>query len=520
MGRKAILREAVREVLVEADEPLGLSEVTSRAAQKLRKRVYPNSVLHTLESLQGSKEAQKLLSDGRPAYALTGRAFEESIADSVGNLITRDVGSGTSKFLDNGLTHESLPYVVYVTPPHDEQTIMKKIGVYHQVDWANPGEGIASLLVNDYAALDPGKQRGIAELIAWSYWCGIRYEMEGSPGVFRQKPLLPQLQDLKGFLTGTIEQAEKEGRIHDARADRAAYRVLELTEDLARKVNLQDFLSQAFESRYDVLKHQSLILKELGNYTMTGELIFDGMVKDVSKKFQLGLELAKVKTLSEGLPLHMQAADGVLNSFLGSILYQEHGFGELKGISGSLKKSIQEVRQRASYADDLVKLLKSRHVGALYVWGFPEVDSASKTRDQMNLFPSWLVALEEGRLDHRIWLFEARTFRVLREALKAVRSGQRPLPLRIDKEQWTLADVYDHYYRGREVEFWVNLINSIRDRMGPKNEEHFKAAVPPGIYSEFKKKESSSVRDMLRKEEQEVRGRLRAEKRSRGIDER
>ena len=508
MGRKAILREAVREVLAMANEPLGLTDVTNRASQALKKRVYPNSVLHALESLQRSKEAQKLLSNGRPTYALTGRIFKESVSDLLSDFITKDAGGGTSKFLDNGLTHESVPYTVYVTPEHDEQAIMKKAGVYHQVNWENPGEGIASLFVNDYYALGPVKRKGIAELVAWSYWCGVRYELEGAPGRFRRKPLLLQLKDLKNFLTGTIAHAEKDGRTHDAAADRAAYRVLELTEDLARKENLEDFLSQAFENRYDVLKHQSLILKELGNYTMRGELIFDGMVKEVNKMFQLGLELAKVKTLRDGLPLHMQASNTVMDSFLGSILYQEHGFGELKGITGSLKKSIKMVRQHANYAEDLVRLLKGRRIGALYIWGFQEVDSASKTRDQMELFPSWLVALGEGRLDHRIWVFEKRTFRVLREALRAVRSGQRPLPLRIDKEQWTLADVYDHYYRGKEVQFWVNLINSIRDRMGPKNEEHFKAAVPQGFYSEFKKKESSTVRDMLRKEEQEVRGRL------------
>ena len=48
--------------------------------------------------------------------------------------------------------------------------------------------------------------------------------------------------------------------------------------------------------------------------------------------------------------------------------------------------------------------------------------------------------------------------------------------------------------------------------MGPRNGEQFRAAVPRGIYSEFKKKESRVVREILRKEEREVRKRLKSEK--------
>lgn len=517
MGRRAVLREAVLETLVYAQAPLSLADLTKSASKKLHRTIYPTAVLNSLRPLLKSKKVLRTLFDKGPVYVLAGRAFKESISESLANLISRDAGGESSKLIDNGETHEGVPYAVHIIPPQGEESVFERSRVYHQVDWEDPADGIGGLIINDFYVLSPEKQNGIAELVAWAYWCGVRDEVENWLGKRGPRALLDELGSLKVFLEGTVAKAEKEARLRDATADRAAYKILEITEKLIQLENLQDFLTFAFAKRNEVSELLSTILREQGNYISSGELIFNGLVLDVSKKFQTGLFLSGVKDL-ESLPRHMQASHSVWNRFLGDVLYTLHGVDSLRGVGGSLAKAKRMTKLRSLYAHDLTTLVSIRRVGALYVWGFHEIDSTSNVEFRMDLFPSWLEALKVGRLDHRVWLFKPRTFRVLGEAIRAVRSQQCPLPLRIDKEQWTLADVYKYYHRGKEEKFWIDLRNDIRDKMGPRNEAHFKTAVPLGFYSEFKKKESRTVESRLRKEEREVRSRLKS-KRSRGVQD-
>lgn len=101
-----------------------------------------------------------------------------------------------------------------------------------------------------------------------------------------------------------------------------------------------------------------------------------------------------------------------------------------------------------------------------------------------------LKALKDGNLSHRIWLFEEETIKDVERAFRAVKRGRKPKPWKIDKGFWTLRDLYELHPRGKNPEFWREILTALRTRRG--EEPHRDRPVPGDIYYEFLKKESAA----------------------------
>jgi hypothetical protein len=150
--------------------------------------------------------------------------------------------------------------------------------------------------------------------------------------------------------------------------------------------------------------------------------------------------------------------------------------------------------------------MKKRKIAALYLWGFPDFHEEAEMPFKLSNFDSWLNDVKNGNLDHRVWLFESKTIDRVRRAYRAVRSGRPPLAQHIDKESWTLRDIFDHHPKGKDSNFWLGVVEALVKRSSPENAQHRKEAVPDGIYSEFKEKERQFVVDALDEEERRLSG--------------
>ncbi len=515
MGRPPVLRKAILQVLRKAEKGLGLRELTLRVRKELTREVRESSVSNTLRPLTEKKEVVRDFAGSMPVYTLAGQLHVESLVDTVSALVKREVSGNVSKLIDNGLITHSVPYTVFLVPPQDEDDIIGRADVFRTVRWNSPADGIASLLLNDFHCLEPEERQGITRLLEWAYWCGTREYSERFLPRIDPRPLKSRLQELKRFIVKEVEAARTNGDKNKERGEHAILQILELTEKLVGKQTLADFLTEASANKYRIEELQTAVLDAFDTYTSAGEQIFDDLVNDVYAMIMSGLQAAGLwDSISDSLPGHMLAAHDVWISFVSSIIWEDLEDGaDLKNVRGNRITSRQKVRLHARHIDTLVRLMRARQVAALYLWGFPEVDVAAEKDYKLGDFDDWLKALENGQLDHRVWLFEERTFRLLRVALKAVREGGSPPPLRIDKEPWNLADLYKGYHRGCEVEFWEKLRDTLWERKSPANEAQFRAAVPPGLYSAFKRGEREAVLKRFHKEEEAYKQNLSARKR-------
>lgn len=504
MGRPPVLRKAILQVLRKAEKGLGLAELTLRVRKELAREVRENSVSNTLQPLVKAKDVVRYFADSTPVYALAGQLHVESLVNSVYSLIKGEAGGNVSKLVDNGLMTHSVPYTVFLVPPQDEDDIMGRADVFRVVRWNSPAGGIASLLLNDFHCLESEERHGVTLLLEWAYWCGIREYSERFVPRIDPRPLKSILQNLKRSIDGQVEKARANGDGNREKGERAVLEILELIEKLVEKQTLADFLTEAYAVKYRIEALHTIVRDAIDTHTSVGEQIFDDLVNETYAMTMCGLQAAGLwDSISDSLHGHMLAAHDVWNSFVSSIIWADLEDGaDLKNVRGNRITSRQKVRRHARHVDTLVRLMRARQVAALYLWGFPEVDVVAEKDYKLRDFDDWLEALENGQLDHRVWLFEERTFRLLRVALKAVRDGRSPPPLRIDKEPWNLADLYKNYHRGGEVEFWEKLRDTLWERKSPPNEAQFRAAVPLGMYSEFKRGEREAVLKRLRKEEE------------------
>lgn len=86
-----------------------------------------------------------------------------------------------------------------------------------------------------------------------------------------------------------IVDAEKRKDTRRVAGEKAVLRILTLTEELIAKENLQEFLSFAAEKRAAVQNLQRTILESFGQYTATGEQLFNHLTMDLGERVFDGL---------------------------------------------------------------------------------------------------------------------------------------------------------------------------------------------------------------------------------------
>ena len=107
--------------------------------------------------------------------------------------------------------------------------------------------------------------------------------------------------------------------------------------------------------------------------------------------------------------------------------------------------------------EEIISMVQKRKVGALYFWGFPQIDEEAERSAKIPDFELWLVDLKKGNCDHRVWLLTEKTVKKVQTAYYAVRNGKSPKRIRIHKENWNLADIYKFHPRGKEEALWGEI---------------------------------------------------------------
>lgn len=97
-------------------------------------------------------------------------------------------------------------------------------------------------------------------------------------------------------------------------------------------------------------------------------------------------------------------------------------------------------------------------------------------------------------------MFEEQTIKKLERAYRSVRQGEPPENRRIDKELWTLRDLYEHHPRGKDLSFWSELIAALRMQKDLKIPIYRGGPLPKEIYEKMVKKESEAIRKFLEEE--------------------
>lgn len=506
MARAPIVRNEILDVLTLAERPLSFSEVQQRTAVALgRKRIDGKTISEALTFLRKARSVEKEIMEGKVVWSLTSRYYISSLQSSFQKLITKGVFNDIGKILDNGMINMTIPYTVFLIPPQDEYKVADTSGMSVSVSWASPGGGIASTLFNDYLCLKEPVREGVGMLIMWAYWAGIRsyvhnFLADVDPGM----TVHTKIQELKSLVNKAVVDAEKRKDTRRLAGEKAVLRILTLTEELIAKENLKEFLSFEAEKRAAVQYLQRTILESFGHYTDTIEHLFSDLTMDLGRRVFDGLNsVGQSKALQSLFPKHMLAALDVWNEFIGTLV-GAGGSDAVSGTRGNLEDPKKMLEGYLHYLPSLADLMNRRKVAALYLWGFPEIDAEDEKEFRFSDFDSWLEDVKNGDADHRVWLFEDKTLDRVRRAYHSLKMGRQPLPQRIDKENWTLRDIYDYHPKGKDPKFWLGVLEALQSRNAPENMQHRKDAVPEGVYSEFKKRERQVIVDMLDEEERKI----------------
>ena len=500
MAPTPMIRNTILDVLTSAENPLSFSEIRQKTARLLaRKAVDGKTISEGLTRLRKDRLAEREIVEGKSVWSLTSRYYVSSLQSSLRKLITRGVFNDVGKILDNGMIDMTIPYTVFLIPPQDVGEVANASSEWAVMPaWSSRGGGIACTLFNDYLCLNESVREGLRMLIMWAYWVGLKgYARTTANDGIQQ----PNSHASRVFVA--------EGRSDTSRiaGEQAGLGLTALTKELLAKENLREFLSFAAEKEMIVRDLQRISGECLGHNIVART--FSDLTVDVGERFFDGLSsVGQRKTLERLLPRHMFAARDVWTQFirilLEAIALSDEAVGysdEISRISGNLEESKKRLEYYCGYLQSLAQLMMRRKVAALYMWGFSDIDAEAEKSFKFSDFDDWLADVKNGNADHRVWLFEEKTLRRVRRAYRSVMRGGQPPPQRIDKENWTLLDIYAYHPRGKDPKFWLDLIEALTSRNKPQNRQRRKQAVPSGIYSEFKKLERQTIIDMLDEDE-------------------
>ncbi len=491
------VRNVLLNVLTSAERPLSFSEVRQRTAKiLLGKRVHEKTIAEGLKILARQRLAEKEIVDGKVVWALTSRYYVDSLQSALSKLITKGVINDIGKIRDYSSINMTIPHTVFLIPPQDELQVADTCGRSLLVSWSSPAEGTASTLMNDFLCLNETARKDSGMMIMWAYWIGLK--------IYAQETTKANIQRLRSFMNRVNDAENKEHIPHKASGN-AVLEIVALTEELLAKENLSEFISFA-------AKKKAVIngLERTASESFVGDIairLFGDLTTGCAEKIFVGLNSAGVgKRLEELFPRHMLAALDVWNLFIQSLIGYFAESDAIKTVTGSLEESSKKLEDYLCFLPSLSNLMKRRKVAALYLWGFPDFHEESEMQFKLSDFESWLDDVKSGYVDHRVWLFEEKTINRVRRAYRSVVRGRTPLPQRIDKEDWTLLDIYNHHPKGRDPHFWLEIVEALTSRNKPENLRHQKDAVPEGMYSEFKKKERQAIVNVLDEEERKLEG--------------
>lgn len=435
---KTAILEALETAQQNGQPYLKFSEIKGAVESKIG-RLTKGSLGNALASLLNDGLIEKQLSeDGNVVYALTKRYGEQTLKD----LVLRYTQALPLAYVE----FEDVPCAVFISPELEGENI----DIVDFLDWAEPSSAIANVIFHDFRKLPGDVQRGIARLILWCYWAAIKSVHH--PEIMKLPPVMTRLERCISFASQSLEKAQQKGDMKSLEVEKAVLEILNITKRLFDAESLLDFLEFAEEKEHVVSRHEEIILKNVSSWVHGGERIFHRFVREPGGEilFQLPLEREEDENLLGG---------EVFNGFCLFILKEFRDFA--REVKGSLEEAKRQIAIYKPYVDDLVKLFKKRQFIIIHFFNLP-ASMAERKLSILSEFEDWLTALKHGQLGHRSWLFKEETLKIVEKACRRVRRGAPPPRVPIDLEPWTLRDVYELHPRGRDPDFWLEILQLLR----------------------------------------------------------
>jgi hypothetical protein len=507
VGRTPILKNGILMLLEEAKEPVRPLEIRRQLERRLVKKIHPEAVAAALKALCEEDQIAKKLVHGKIVYEVSNQYHKQAVR----NLLARIVESFGLEELEANFTWDKqrLPNVVYISPsPNDpyETADQSDLRMSVDVDWKTPSGGISSIICNDYLLLPPAVREGLANLILWCYWVAIQQEKRSHEihGV-KLDSMEDRLKECLKFASSILKKAKEDGDDRRIQTEEAIIRILNITLELLKKENLADFLGYADANIDHVKKEEATVLSTQGHFVAGGERIFHNLVIEKNDMVFYGLssveervgKLSGLKSIFKEPELSFDAA--VWNDFV-HFLIELSPPTSINDVKGSFEEAMERAKAYLQYLNDLIRLARRRQIAVIYLWNVP-VKKESEKYLKLPMFEEWLKALKMGELSHRVWLFEENTFKKVESAYRAVKRGRRPEPLKIDKEFWTLRDLYELHPKGKNPEFWYDIITALKTHKG---EDPYRGGpVPKEFYYKMIERQREAVKEFIERREDE-----------------
>jgi len=466
VGRRPVVREAILRSLQNSRTALRFGEIREKVEGFLNKKVTDKSIAENLAYLLEVGLVEKCLNSPayRPAYRLANNYYRLQSISTLQKLLQTE----NLDFYAEPEDEEDPPLIAFFQEHKEEKNVIH-FSSEHILSWRDPSKIFASRMLeamNDYPTY---VKDGITKLLAFAYWCGVKSKIEK----YAFKPLPEVIESSRKFAQKCLSKAE--GEWQDPKrveAEKALIEILNLCERLISKQNLKEFLIFLQENTPKVKILQGEIVKNLGHWLMGGEKIWDSFLDFhsvvITGLYAAGLISNERRRGSKNFRKRFFFAySSVWNKFLKEILVACEEFRDVKGERGDI---IPKLKGYAQYLKNLEELPLKSKVIITYMWGFSEVFSMSD-KSFLPLFEEWLTALNEGRIDHHSWIFE--NIGEVERACRAVKMGKAPRDVIIDPSSgmWTLRDIYLYHPRGKDYDFWVEILSALRGRA--KQEEGF-----------------------------------------------
>ena len=466
MGRNPIIRKTILSVLGTVKNPLYFGEVKEAVRNLLgRKKIHDGNIDNNLKKLRKEMRVEQVLFKGKIAYRLTEQYYREQAKTTVLSLLHQI----DEKTIYTDLKQSDPPFIAFVEPfkPVEEKYTRTTFFDPPLLHWSDVNYVITARMLESFTELNPDIQRGIAKLLAFAYWYGVRHMIEKVYG--------KGIERSKDFALTCIERAKARGDHKRVEVEKAILSLLDISAELSSISNLKEFLNFLKDKRFDVDKLQSEVLEKMGHFLMAGETIFNSFLKFhscVMSGFWAAdfIPKGRIKGPSNFPSRFLFGFGKVWDSFIGVVFSDFISSGELENIKESPNETLAKIKAYKTYLEPLKSLPFKSKICITYLWGYPEIFQVSD-KSFLPLFKDWLVALRNGHLSYHTWLFTegekelVKAYRVVKKNMTRSKDKTKaPQPVAIDFVTWTLQDLYLYHPEGKELTFWKKLLDLVRSR--------------------------------------------------------
>jgi DNA-binding HxlR family transcriptional regulator len=442
------ISKVILQVLQETpNHMLRFMEIKKRAEEIWGAEIANQLLIKNLDVLMRQQLVEKVLHDGHLKYRLTEKLFKKQTILTLQGLLN---SAEEFQFLLG--FREELPFVAFVQSP---SSLLNQ----PSVDFSSPADVFAKKMMETLQTYLKEWQEVVKKLLFWAYWAGVQSKIFNVSWLEAVEKAENFAKENKEKLERLLDETKSEDVRCRVEAEDALLKILAIVKELIGKPNLQEFLSYLFSKKAEVERLKDEIFMLSGRSVLGGgETVFDGFL-NFHELILSGLEAAGLSLPNE--KTYLNSYGEVWNSFFRLLLESTQN---LTGIRGGVKEAARMVK---IYFENglraLYELPYQSKTMLIYLWGYPEAITLADS-SFLPSFDEWMKALKDGRLDHRGYLFSPEVEKKLINAFKNVKMGKSPRDEPIDFEMWTLADLYRIHPRGKDPEFYKEILDAIRER--------------------------------------------------------